>query len=82
MWAVAPKEKKISIPIERLSWCSDGLPSGRPGFEFQQEHDLSLLTASTPALGPMSLLSNGFEAPSPGVKRQGREADHSPASSA
>jgi hypothetical protein len=32
--------------------------------------------------GPPSLLSNGYGAPSPGVERPGREADHSPPTSA
>jgi hypothetical protein len=32
--------------------------------------------------GPTSLLSNGYQGLSPGVKRQGHEADHSPPCSA
>jgi hypothetical protein len=39
--------------------------------------------ASRPALGPTSLLSNGYRGPFPGSKaRPGRDADHSPPSSA
>jgi hypothetical protein len=34
-------------------------------------------TASRPALSPRSLLPNGYRRLSPGVKRPGREADHS-----
>jgi hypothetical protein len=60
---------------------SDGLRAGRPGFDSRQRQNVSLLysvqagSGAHPASYPM-----GIGAISPGVKRQGREADHSPPS--
>jgi hypothetical protein len=66
-----------------LSRYSGGLRVGRPGFDSRQYKIFLFSTASRPTLGPPSLLSNGYlGAFSPGVKRQGDEADHSPPSSA
>jgi hypothetical protein len=66
-----------------LSWYNDGLRAARPGFDSWQGQEISLnRTASRLALGitqpliqwvPGALLL--------GVKRQDREADHSPPSS-
>jgi hypothetical protein len=62
---------------------SDELRAGRPGFDSRQGQDFSRLhnvqtgSGAHPATYPM-----GTGAIFPGVKRQGREADHSPTSSA
>jgi hypothetical protein len=58
------------------------LQAGRPGHDSWQEQDfLFSFTASRPALGlsqpPIQWVP---ETISPGVKRPGREADHSPSS--
>jgi hypothetical protein len=57
--------------------CGDGLRDGRPGFYSR------FSTASRPALWPTQPPIQWVPGTlSPGVKRQGREADHSPPSSA
>jgi hypothetical protein len=63
---------------------SVSIVSGRPGFDPQQRQRLFPLTsASRPALGPTQPPIQWVEgALSPGVKRPGRDADHSPPSSA
>jgi hypothetical protein len=54
----------------QLSWYSDGLLAGQPGFDTRQGQGIYLYsTASAPALGPIQTVS--------WVKRLGREADHS-----
>jgi hypothetical protein len=60
------------------------LRAGRPGFDFRQEFRIFLLsTASRPALGPTQPRTQWIPGGlAPGVKRPGREADHSPLSSA
>jgi hypothetical protein len=61
----------------QLSRYCDGLEAERPWFDFHQEQEIFLYsTASRLALGPTQW------AISPTVKRPGREADHSPLSSA
>jgi hypothetical protein len=67
-----------------LSRYSDGLPAGRLLFDSRQGQEIFLYsTASGPTLGPtQSLMQCVPGAFSPGLKRQGREADHSPPSSA
>jgi hypothetical protein len=61
-----------------------GLRAGRSGFDSRQGMGIFLFTtASRPALGPTQppiQWVSGFI--SPGVKQPGREADHSPRSSA
>jgi hypothetical protein len=50
------------------------LRAGRPGFDSRQRQDILLFSiAPRPALGPTQSLVQWV----PGVKRQGREADHS-----
>jgi hypothetical protein len=63
---------------------SDGLSAGRQGFDSRQGQKIVLLlTAYKPALGPIQPPIHWVPgALSPGVKRQGREADHSPPFSA
>jgi hypothetical protein len=54
---------------------SVGLQAGRPGFDFQQRQEISLIsTASRPALGPTQPLIEWVL----GALSPGREADHSP----
>jgi hypothetical protein len=64
-------------------WCSDGLRTGRPGFDSRQCKIFLFSTAFRPTLGPtqppIQRLPGAF---SLGIKRQGREADHSPPTSA
>jgi hypothetical protein len=58
---------------------SDGLRSGRPGFDSRQGQQIVLFsTASSPSLGPTQPPIQWV----PGGKRPVREADHSPQSSA
>jgi hypothetical protein len=66
-----------------LNRFSDWLRAGRSGFDFRQERDMYLFSAtSTPALWltqpPTQWIQGNI---STGVKRQEREADHSPPSS-
>jgi hypothetical protein len=66
-----------------LSRCSDALRAGRPGFNYRQGKIFLFYTASSPALGPTQPhIQSERGAISPGAKRPGREADHSPPSSA
>jgi hypothetical protein len=69
-----------TLPIS--SRYSDGLRAGRPGFDSWQ-CKIFLSTASRPALGvtqpPIQWVPGALP---PGVKRQRREADQSPPSSA
>jgi hypothetical protein len=59
------------------------LRTGCPGFDFQKGRGLFLFaTASRTDLGPIQPPIMGTAAISPRVKRPGREADHSPPSSA
>jgi hypothetical protein len=60
-----------------------GLRAWRPGFNSRQVLQYNFLFSSIRALVPtQSLIQWVLEALSPGVKRLGREADHSPPSSA
>jgi hypothetical protein len=61
----------------------DGLRTGLPGFDSRQGKGIFFnSTASRPALGPVKPPIQWVPgALFPGVKRQGREADHSPPSS-
>jgi hypothetical protein len=63
---------------------SDGLRVGRPGFDSRQGHESFLLsTATRPSLGPTQPPMIWVPAAlSLEVKRQEREAEHSPISSA
>jgi hypothetical protein len=63
---------------------SDSLRAARPGFDSQQgQESLLFSTAFRLALGPIQLPVQCVPgAVTPGVKRQGREADHSCLSSA
>jgi hypothetical protein len=62
-----------------LTRCRDGLQAGWPEFDFRQGQEIFVYWASIPALGhtqpPIQWVP---EALSPGVKRSGRETDHSP----
>jgi hypothetical protein len=60
------------------------LPVGQPGFDSLQDKEIFLFSiTSRPALGlTQPSIKRVPEALSPGVNRQGREADHSPPSSA
>jgi hypothetical protein len=74
----------ILAPNAWLSRYSDELRAGRPGFNSRQGQEIFLFsTAPRPALGPtqppIQWVPGAF---SPGVKWQGREADHSLSSSA
>jgi hypothetical protein len=65
-----------------LSRYSDGLRAGRPEFDSPQGQEIFLYsTASRPAVGstqpPMQWV---LESVSPGLRRSGHEADHSPLS--
>jgi hypothetical protein len=53
------------------------LQDGQPGFDSQQGQDMVFSIVSRPALGPPQSIKWV-----PGMKRDGREADHSPPSSA
>jgi hypothetical protein len=72
----------ISQRLE-LSRYSDGLRDGRPGFDSRQRQDFSVLhsvqtgSRAHPAFYPMGIVDSF-----PGDKAAGREADHSPPSSA
>jgi hypothetical protein len=69
----------------QVSRYSDGLLAGQPGFYSCQGQEIfPYSTASRPALGPnQSLLSDGYRGLFfHGLNRPGREADHSPPSSA
>jgi hypothetical protein len=72
--------------IYELSQYNDGVRAGGPWFDSQQRQGFAFLysfqTGSGAQCSP-SLLYNGYlGALSLSVKRQGREADHSPPSSA
>jgi hypothetical protein len=54
-----------------------GLRAGRPGFDYSLLH--SVRPTLRPTLPPIQWVPGAL---SPGVNRQGREADHSPPSSA
>jgi hypothetical protein len=73
----------IIIIIRSLSRYSDGLRAGRPGFDSRQCKIFLFSTASRLALRltqpPIRWVPGAL---SPGVKRKGPEADHSPQSSA
>jgi hypothetical protein len=79
--------KHIQFPKREpgyLSGYSEGLRVGRPGFHSRQEQEIFLFsTVSRLALGPtqppIQWVLGAF---SPGAKRPGREANHSPLSSA
>jgi hypothetical protein len=62
---------------------SDGIRAGRPGIDSQQGGNFSLLYSVQidPGASPVSY-EMGTGDDSPRVKRPGREADHSPPSSA
>jgi hypothetical protein len=64
-----------------FSRYSDGLRAGRPGFDSRHRF---FCTPRRPGRlwSPPILLSNGYRGAFPGLKRPGREADHSPPSSA
>jgi hypothetical protein len=68
----------------QLGRYSDGLPAGRPGFDSRQKQTSFLYsTASRLALWPTQLHVQWVSwSVSRAVKRLGREADHSPPSSA
>jgi hypothetical protein len=67
----------------QLSRCSDGLQAGRSGFDSRQCNIFLFSIASILALGltqpPIQRVPGAL---SPGVKRQGREADRSPTTNA
>jgi hypothetical protein len=64
------------FPLERR----DSVDGNATGYGLD---DGGVSTSSSPAIGSPSLLSNGYGgALSPGVKRAGREADHSPPTNA
>jgi hypothetical protein len=66
-----------------LSRVLDGRPRNRCSVPFQGQESLLFSIASTSHLGPIQPHIQWVPAAvSPGVKRQGREADHSPISSA
>jgi hypothetical protein len=73
-------------PTEESGWrsrYSDGLRAEQPGFDYRQCKIVLFSAASRPALGPtQSPAQRVPRASSPEVKRQGREADHSPPSRA
>jgi hypothetical protein len=56
---------------------SDGIRAGRPGFDSQRGKIFLFCIASRPTLGPTQPSIQWL----PGVKRPGREADHTPPSS-
>jgi hypothetical protein len=62
--------------VVRFSRYNHMLRAGRPGFSSRQEQEI-FFTASRPTLGPTQPPIQWL----PGVKRLGREADHSPPSS-
>jgi hypothetical protein len=62
---------------------SDALRAGQPGFESRQGKDFLFSITSTPAVGPTQPPIQWVPGVlSLGVKRSGREADHSPPASA
>jgi hypothetical protein len=66
-----------------LGRYSDGLRAGRPGFEYSRsKRFLSTPQRPDQLWGPPSPLSNGYGGSFSEVKRPGREADHSPLTSA
>jgi hypothetical protein len=73
-----------SIEPGYLSRCSYGLGAGRPAsITGEGKRFISILKLPDQLLSPPSSLSNGYQGIFPwGVKRQGREADHSPPSCA
>jgi hypothetical protein len=91
-----PCERGLSLTSEEVScswwntepgWLirySDGLQDGRPGLDSRQGKQIFLFsTASRPPAGPTQpLIQWAPRAVFPGVKWLGREADHSPTSSA
>jgi hypothetical protein len=71
------------IQIIYYSRYSDGRSSGLPGLEYRQGKYFCLLHNIQPVLMPIQPpIQWVLCASSPGVKRPGREADHSPPSSA
>jgi hypothetical protein len=77
-------EKYQTFGARIISWYSDGLQAGWPGFNSRQGQEIFLYsTASRLALGPTQLPNQWVPgALFPGVKRQGCEADCSTSSSA
>jgi hypothetical protein len=76
----------ISTYIQESAWLSrysDGLRTGRPGFDSRHGKIFPFSTASRPAVGPSQPPIQWVQrAVYPGVKRPACEADHSPPSSA
>jgi hypothetical protein len=70
----------LCIVPRELSWYSDRLQAGRPGFDFRQRQESFLyFTVSRPALGPTQPPIQRIPGVlSPGIKQLGREVDHSP----
>jgi hypothetical protein len=71
--------------LQFVGGYSDGLQAGWPGFDSLKGQGLSLLQSVHTGSGahPVSYtMGTGGGAISPGKKRPGREADHSPQSSA
>jgi hypothetical protein len=81
VWSVIVVRKESEL----LSRYSDGLRAGRPGFDSRQCKIFTYILSTTlrpnlrPIQPPIQWIPGAL---SPGVKRQGREADHSPPSSA
>jgi hypothetical protein len=64
--------------LGELSRYSEGLWAGRPQFKFLQEQDTFFSAASNTALvAPQTYIQWQPEAVYPGIKRPGRETDHS-----
>jgi hypothetical protein len=82
---LAEREKWKDLFGNRVSWfgITTRLRAERPGFDFRQEHEIFLFSiASRLAPGPTQPPIQWIpRALSLGVKRQGRESDHSPTSS-
>jgi hypothetical protein len=79
---LSPRSQLIlSFHIQLGAGIAQSVPrrAGRPGFDSRQGKIFLFPTASRPALRPTQWVSGEI---SPGAKRLGREADHSPPSSA
>jgi hypothetical protein len=87
---ISSRRREDSVTIDFIEIESGGrsrysgeLWAGRPGFDSWHCKNFLSSTASTPTVGPAQPAIQWIPgALSPGVKRQGREADHSPPSSA